>query len=170
MSKRTQQTIYTAKSGAISPSGYSGTPVFVGADYINGTYYLRKNNSTRVSYSSLINIYHLNIDIKFADIEYIMFGSYKFKFLVDDPGTDGTAAFSNFWVANQKLPASLYMTRPSATCEIYPSIQFAYTQGRYELYAHEIYLFGRFLGGTETTLTTYQLSDNIPITISTYIE
>lgn len=111
--------------------------------------------------------YHLSVDIKCEDIEYIKFGSKIFK-LIAGGKDDGTSDFTQFLVIRESL-GTLATKSPNGSHDVFPSIKFGYIRGRYDMYMTDIYLMFPSDGNT-TVNTKYILSENIPIVISQYVD
>lgn len=123
-----------------------------------------------LKYSNLYNassIYHLSVNIKCDDLEYIKFGSKIFK-LIAGGKDDGTSDFTVFLVLQESV-GTMAMKTPNGSYDVFPSIKFGYIRGRYDMYLTDIYLMFTSDGNT-TVNTKYILSENIPIVISQYVD
>lgn len=165
--RSTKQTIYTVKSGNISPTGYTGKPSYAKPTRVGDTWYLIHGALNYSSLYSATSIYHLSVDIKCDDLEYIKFGSKLFK-LIADGKTDGTSNFITFLVMQESV-GTMAMKTPNGSYDVFPSIKFGYIKGRYDMYLTDIYLMSP-LDGNTTVNTKYILSENIPIVISQYVD
>lgn len=120
--------------------------------------------------SSIYNarpVYHLSVNIKCEDLEYIKFGSKIFK-LIAGGKDDGTSDFTLFLVIHESL-GTLATKSPNGSYNLFPSIKFGYVRGRYDMCMTDIYLMFPSNGNT-TVNTKYILSENIPIVISQYVD
>ena len=166
--RSTKQTIYTVKAGEISHTGgYTGRPFYVDPARIDDTYYLLYGNLKTSSMRGASPLYHLSVDIKCEDLEYIKFGSKIFK-LIAGGKSDGTSDYIQFVVMSESV-GTMAMKSPDGSYDVFPSIKFGYIRGRYDMYLTDIHLMYR--GGANTTANTkYILAENIPIVISQYVD
>ena len=163
----TKQTIYTVKAGTINSTGYTGSPMYATPTCINDTYYLLYGNLKISTIYNARPVYHLSVNIKCEDIEYIKFGSKIFKLIAGGKG-DATSDFTQFLVIRESL-GTLAMKSPNGSYDVFPSIKFGYVRGRYDMYMMDIYLMFPSDGNT-TVNTKLILSENIPIVISQYVD
>ena len=165
--RSTKQTIYTVNAGNIGTTGYTGSPMYATPTRINDTYYLLYGNLKISTIYNARPVYHLSVNIKCDDLEYIKFGSKKFKLIAGGKG-DGTSDFIEFLV--MKVSVGTMATKsPNGSYDVFPSIKFGYIRGRYDMYLTDIYLMFPSDGNT-TVNTNYILSENIPIVISQYVD
>lgn len=122
------------------------------------------NHSTLYNVAS---IYHLSVNIKCDDLEYIKFGSKKFKLIAGGKG-DGTSDFIEFLVMQESV-GTMATKSPNGSYDVFPSIKFGYIRGRYDMYLTDIYLMFQH-DEIMTSNTKYILSENIPIVISQYVD
>lgn len=165
--RSTKQTIYTVKAGNVGLTGYTGSPNYVTPQRVDDTWYLLFGSLKISSLYNARSLYHLSVDIKCEDLEYIKFGSKLFK-LIAGGKDDGTSDFTQFLVMKTSVGTMATKT-PSGSYDVFPSIKFGYIRGRYEMYLTDIYLMYQSNADT-TTNTKYILSENIPIVISQYTD
>ena len=165
--RSTKQTIYTVNSGNVSTTGYSESPRYVKATRVDNTYYLMDGSFKNSNLNADRGLYHLSVDIKCEDIEYIRFGSKIFKLIARGKG-DGSYDYIQFLVIDESV-GTIAMKTPNGSSDVFPSIKFGYVRGRYEMYITDIYLMCT-CNVTTTTNTKYILSENIPIVISQYTD
>lgn len=165
--RSTKQTIYTVKAGTINTISCTGSPMYATPTRINDTYYLLYGNLKISTIYNARPVYHLSVNIKCEDIEYIKFGSKIFKLIAGGKG-DGTSDFTQFLVIRESL-GTLATKSPNGSYDVFPSIKFGYVRGRYDMYMMDIYLMFPS-DGNETSNTKYILSENIPIVISRYVD
>lgn len=165
--RSTKQTIYTVKAGTINTISCTGSPMYATPTRINDTYYLLYGNLKISTIYNARPVYHLSVNIKCEDIEYIKFGSKIFKLIAGGKG-DGTSDFTQFLVIRESL-GTLATKSPNGSYDVFPSIKFGYVRGRYDMYMMDIYLMFPSDGNT-TSNTKYILSENIPIVISRYVD
>lgn len=133
----------------------------------DNTYYLLYGNLKISTIYNARPVYHLSVNIKCEDIEYIKFGSKIFKLIAGGKG-DATYDFIQFLVIRESV-GTVAMKTPDGSYDVFPSIKFGYVRGRYEMCMTDIYLMFP-CGVTTTANTKLILSENIPIVISQYVD
>lgn len=126
------------------------------------------NFKTSSNYKTASPLYHLSVDIKCEDLEYIKFGSKIFKLIAGGKG-DGTSDYMHFLVMRESV-GTMAMEMPSGSYDVFPSIKFGYIRGRYDMCLTDIHLMYRGGVSGTTANTKYILAENIPIVISQYVD